>query len=157
MSEAAEPVALRARPSARLLVLDPEGRLLLFRFEFRAGPLAGRIFWATPGGALEPGESFEAGAVRELFEETGLVIDHPGPQIARRAFVMRAPEGDEVHAEERYFLVRVDPFTLADAGWTELEREIMTEHRWWTPAEIAAAQEKIYPEDLAQMLATLEA
>lgn len=146
------PPALRARPSARLLLVDPDGRLLLFRFEFRNGPMTGRIFWATPGGALEPGESFEDGAVRELFEETGLTIDHPGPQIAVRRFQMRAPEGDEVMAEERYFLVRADPFALADHGWTDLEREIMTEHRWWTPAEIAAAAEKIYPEDLVAMV-----
>ena len=146
------PPALRARPSARLLLVDPDGRLLLFRFEFRNGPMTGRIFWATPGGALEPGESFEDGAVRELFEETGLTIDHPGPQIALRRFQMRAPEGDEVMAEERYFLVRADPFALADHGWTDLEREIMTEHRWWTPAEIAAAAEKIYPEDLVAMV-----
>jgi len=147
------PAALRARPSARLLVVDPEGRVLLFRFAFEHGPLAGRVFWATPGGALEPGESFEAGARRELAEETGLVIDHPGPQIARREFVMVAPEGDGVQADERYFLLRVDPFVLADGGWTELERQVMTEHRWWTPAEIAAAEEKIYPEDLVEMLA----
>jgi 8-oxo-dGTP pyrophosphatase MutT (NUDIX family) len=149
---ATPPPALRPRPSARLLLVDPAGRVLLFRFAFRTGPLAGRVFWATPGGALEPGESFEAGAVRELFEETGLVIDHPGPQLAVRRFEMRAPEGDAVLAEERYFLVRADPFQLADGGWTELEREIMTEHRWWTPAEIAVADEKIYPEDLVEML-----
>jgi len=145
---------MRPRPSARLLVIDPQGRVLLFRFAFPSGPLAGRIFWATPGGALEPGESFEDGARRELAEETGLVIADPGPQIARRTFVMRAPEGDEVLAEERYFLVRVAPFTLANAGWTELEREVMTEHRWWTPDEIAAAEEQIYPVDLADLLAT---
>jgi len=145
---------LRPRPSARLLVVDPQGRVLLFRFEFRHGPLAGRIFWATPGGAIEPGESFEDGARRELAEETGLTIDHPGPQIARREFAMHAPEGDPVMADERYFLVRVDPFTLADGGWTDLEREVMTEHRWWTPAEISAADEKIYPVDLVAMLAS---
>ena len=144
---------MRPRPSARLLVVDPLGRVLLFRFAFRSGPLAGRIFWATPGGALEPGESFEDGARRELAEETGLLIEHPGPQIARRDFVMRAPEGDEVMAEERYFLVRVDPFVPADAGWTELEREIMTEHRWWTPEALATAEEKVFPVDLTEMLA----
>jgi 8-oxo-dGTP diphosphatase len=144
---------MRRRPSARLLVVDPDGRLLLFRFDFRRGPLAGRVFWATPGGELDPGESFEAGARRELEEETGLVIDHPGPEIDRREFVMRAPGGDEVWAEERYFLVRVDPFTLADAGWTDLEREVMTEHRWWLPSEIEAADETIYPEDLRALLA----
>ena len=145
--------SLRPRPSARLLVVDPDGRVLLFRFAFTRGPLAGRVFWATPGGAIEPGESFEDGARRELAEETGLVIADPGPQIARRQFAMRAPEGDPVLADERYFLLRVDPFTLADAGWTDLEREVMTEHRWWTPQELAAAEEKIYPEDLVEMLA----
>jgi ADP-ribose pyrophosphatase YjhB (NUDIX family) len=144
---------LRPRPSARLLIVDPEGRVLLFRFAFRHGPLAGRVFWATPGGAIEPGESFEDGARRELAEETGLAIAHPGPQIARRQFAMRAPEGDPVMADERYFLVRVDPFVLADAGWTDLERQVMTDHRWWTPEAIATADEQIYPEDLVEMLA----
>jgi 8-oxo-dGTP diphosphatase len=31
--------------------------------------------WYIPGGGLEPGETLEAGARRELVEETGLVID----------------------------------------------------------------------------------
>jgi ADP-ribose pyrophosphatase YjhB (NUDIX family) len=144
---------VRRRPSARLLVVDPDGRVLLFRFAFSHGPLSGLVFWATPGGELEPGESYEDGARRELAEETGLVIDDPGPPIDHREFVMRAPTGDEVLAEERYFLLRVDPFTLADAGWTELERQVMTEHRWWRVDEIAAAEEKIYPEDLTDLLA----
>ncbi|MDB5447652.1 MAG: hypothetical protein JWQ97_2969 [Phenylobacterium sp.] len=143
---------MRARPSARLLVVDAQRRVLLFRFAFREGALAGRVFWATPGGALEPGESFEEGARRELAEETGLVIDHPGPEIARRAFVMRAPEGDEVMAEERYFLVRVDAFEPVDAGWTELERQVMTELRWWSRDALRTAGEQVYPEDLAEML-----
>ena len=143
---------MRARPSARLLVVDPSGRVLLFRFAFRSGPLAGRVFWATPGGALEPGESFAEGARRELAEETGLLVDDPGPEIERRAFVMRAPEGDLVEAEERYFLIRSDAFALVDDGWTALEREVMTEHRWWTREALRAAAETIYPQDLAELL-----
>jgi len=144
---------MRRRPAARLLVVDPQGRVLLFRFAFADGPLSGLVFWATPGGELEPGETFEDGALRELAEETGLVIDHPGPQIDRREFLMRAPEGEEVLAEERYFIVRVAPFAVADSGWTELERRVVTEHRWWSPAEIDAAEEKIFPQDLTALLA----
>ena len=46
-----EPV--RQRPAARLLITDPLGRVLLFRFEHRTGALAGMRYWATPGGGVE--------------------------------------------------------------------------------------------------------
>ena len=59
---------MRERPSSRLLVIDPEGRLLLFRFAFKTGALAGSVFWATPGGGLDPGETYEDAARRELLD-----------------------------------------------------------------------------------------
>jgi ADP-ribose pyrophosphatase YjhB (NUDIX family) len=145
-------LTLRRRPTARVLVLDPAGRVLLFRFHFRQGPLAGLIFWATPGGALERGESFADGARRELAEETGLLVEDLGPEVARHEYVMQVPDGAAVEVDERYFRLRVEALDVADAGWTELEREVMTEHRWWSAEEIAAAAETIYPVDLAEML-----
>jgi 8-oxo-dGTP pyrophosphatase MutT (NUDIX family) len=45
-------MTLPQRSSARLLILDPDGRLLLFRYEDAREP----PFWATPGGQLLPGE-----------------------------------------------------------------------------------------------------
>ena len=39
-------------------------------------PMAGR--WGFPGGVLELGETVAAGAMRELFEETGVVADAAG-------------------------------------------------------------------------------
>jgi 8-oxo-dGTP diphosphatase len=44
------------------------------RFE----PLAGQ--WSLPGGAIEVGETLEAGVAREIVEETGLMVD-VGPVI----------------------------------------------------------------------------
>jgi 8-oxo-dGTP pyrophosphatase MutT (NUDIX family) len=80
---------MRERPSSRLLVIDPSKRVLLFRFEHKKGALAGQNFWATPGGALDPGESYEQDACRELLEETGLSVDDPGPMVNQRIVTSR--------------------------------------------------------------------
>jgi len=58
----------RFRPTARLLVIDPRERLLLFRFDNGRD----RVSWLTPGGGIHRGETITAAAVRELAEETGL-------------------------------------------------------------------------------------
>lgn len=49
-------------------VFDPDFARLLF-IRHRKPPLAGR--WLPPGGHVDPGETPEACAVREVFEETG--------------------------------------------------------------------------------------
>jgi hypothetical protein len=43
---------MRRRRSARLLIIEPAGRVLLFRFLFEKGALAGQDYWATPGGGV---------------------------------------------------------------------------------------------------------
>jgi len=39
---------MRRRRSSRLLVIDRKDRVLLFKFVFHHGPLAGRDYWAPP-------------------------------------------------------------------------------------------------------------
>ena len=146
---------MRIRPTSRVLVVDAEHRLLLFRYRHVDGPLAGLEFWCMPGGGLDPGESFEAAARRELFEETGLAVEDPGPQVARRAYAMLMPDGEQVFADERFFLVRTADAALSQDGWTELERQVIVEHRWWTLPELRAADHQIWPQDIADLLADL--
>ncbi|WP_259741050.1 NUDIX domain-containing protein, partial [Pseudomonas poae] len=55
---------MRERKAARLLVISPSRNVLLFRFIHKDGALAGRNYWATPGGGLEDGETFHAAAIR---------------------------------------------------------------------------------------------
>ena len=131
---------MRKRPSARLIILDRMSRLLLFRFRHTRGALAGRDYWATPGGGVEPDESYREAARRELHEETGIIVEDVGPQVGERQFVLQLPDGEHVEAEERFYLVRTDDVVLSRAGWTEAEMDVMAEHRWWSANDLSATR-----------------
>ena len=139
--------ALRLRRAARIIVLDPEGRALMFRFD-----VPGRApFWVTAGGECDPGESFADAARRELLEETGITAD-PGPQIARMTPEFVTVEGEPVQADERFFLLRVSEARIDTAGHTALEQKLMTQHRWFTLDELESWHEAVYPVNLADMI-----
>src|ERR1700732_3672297 len=147
---------MRRRPSSRLLIIDRNNRVLLFRFMFKRGPLTGQNYWATPGGALEAGESFADAARRELFEETGILRDAVGQQVADGEFAFQLHDGEYVMAEERFFLVRVADQSLSRDHWTPIEIEVMTDHRWWSVEELEAMYETVFPQTLAAILANID-
>ncbi len=138
---------LRLRRAARIIVLDPEGRALMFRYDVPGRP----PFWVTAGGECEPDETFEDAARRELVEETGIIAD-PGAQIARMTPEFVTVEGEPVQADERFFLVRVPEARVDTAGHTELEQALMTQHRWFTLAELESWHEALFPVNLAEMI-----
>jgi 8-oxo-dGTP diphosphatase len=65
-------------PCVGALAYDPNGRLLLVK----RGNNPGRGLWSVPGGRVEPGEDDAAALVREMAEETGLVVE-PGALVGR--------------------------------------------------------------------------
>ncbi len=139
------------RPAARILLVDGHGRVLLFRFDPGDRP----PFWCTPGGAVDPGESYAEAARRELREETGIDMEC-GPEVAQRHVEFVTIEGVPVTADERYFRVRTDVSEIDTGGHTPLERRVMQNWRWFTRDEVAAHPERIFPEDLLALLAATE-
>lgn len=139
------------RPAARVILLDPDDRILLIQIQFDAT----RTLWLTPGGGLEEGESHEDAARRELFEETGIVDVELGPCVWHRTHVFRF-EGVLYEAQERYFVARLAhvPEITTDHR-TEIEREMLSDARWWSVDEIAASDETFVPRRLAERLLRL--
>lgn len=136
--------------SARLVILDPDDRLLLFRYadEHRAA------FWATAGGRVLEGESFRDTAARELAEETGFQAPI-GPFLRERTAVYAVAEAGPARWVEHYFLVRCAGGEPDRRGWTPEELRTIRDHRWWPLAELRATDEPVLPEWLPDLLAEL--
>ena len=141
------------RVAARVLLLDAQDRVLLFRGVDPEEPERG-TWWLTPGGGLDPGETPAQGASRELFEETGLRVDPAalGEPVHERVaeFVFA---GQAYRQSEQFFLARVDAHAVDTAGFTALEVASMLEHRWWSAEELRTSGAVVYPEALPQVLA----
>jgi 8-oxo-dGTP diphosphatase len=142
---------MRKRPSARLLVVDSQDRILLFRFRFDSGPLAGTAYWATPGGGLDAGETYAQAARRELLEETGIDAE-VGAAVAVRQTSFQLSTGEMVSAEEHYFIVRTNQAIDIGGNPDPVERAFIAEAKWWSSDDIASSDETVFPENIAEMV-----
>lgn len=111
-------------PAAGGVVFDDAGRVLLVE---PRGHYAGYV-WTFPKGRLDPGESHETAAVREVLEESGvtarIVESESGIKVCVGVY-----EGDLT--QTRYFLMRV----IATGAPFDAETQSVC---WSTPAEAAA-------------------
>ena len=145
------------RPSARVVLLDAENRVLLIRSEFD-----GRILWFTPGGGIEPGESPEEAAHRELREETGLdaaEVRWEGPCWLRDWTWHWEARHRWVASHEHFFLARFPgpgP-ALPNGNHAHTQEEVLQLHewRWWSLDELRAEAAPTSPACLLDVLPAL--
>ncbi|TDB75028.1 NUDIX hydrolase [Micromonospora sp. KC723] len=139
------------RRAGRVLLVDSEGRLLLFEGFDPARP--DHRYWFTPGGGLDPGETPAQGAARELAEETGLRLAPAELGDPVWSETVEFPfDGVRYRQEQEFFLVRVDAWEVDTAGFDAVERATVSGYRWWPAAELATTDQRYYPENLPVVL-----
>jgi ADP-ribose pyrophosphatase YjhB (NUDIX family) len=111
-------------PCVGAIVRDQADRLLVIK---RANPpAAGR--WSIPGGRVEPGESDRQALLREMWEETGLLVD-VGDMVGT---VEREGPGGSVYVIHDYSCIVVSgELTPGDDA---------ADARWVTEAELASLE-----------------
>lgn len=154
VTERTERTERSERPSARVVLIDEHGSVLLFRVEdaHQAGPPV----WTTPGGGIESGESVTQAALRELTEETGLSV--PPQQLGEPVGACRGGwefRGRPLYSVDWFFFLRTQQFEPSRHGWSDLEHELHTAWRWWTPDELDATDEAVLPASLGTLVRTI--
>lgn len=140
--------AIPERRTARLIILDPADRMLLISYQGQkdidpAKP-GERAFWYTPGGGIEPGETAEQAALREMEEEVGLTGLPIIAEVARREalvdmFIRVA------FCKERYFLVRAPHARIDTSRLAETDVDPILDVRWWDLQAFTASRSPLIP------------
>ena len=139
------------RPAARVLLIDDSNKVLLFRVGLPQRPDS--RLWITPGGGIDPGETREDAALRELYEETGLRAVELGPCIWKRRHTWQWGE-KWIESDEWFYLLRAPSFEAVPTAPDEWELQYVLEHRWWRLSELVANRnaETFVPRGLPELL-----
>jgi 8-oxo-dGTP diphosphatase len=107
-----------------ILPVRPDGRMLLLQRPTGT--------WEPPAGRLAPGESFEGGAVREVYEETGLLV---APQRLLATWVGERTGGDHLASVTYASRITSDGVRLSNEHlgyrWVTLD-EWLELPSWWS-------------------------
>ena len=147
------PAEPELRFGARVLVLDLHDRVLLIHAR-DPDDLASE-WWELPGGGIDPGETPQEAASRELAEETGILAGELGPCLWTRETRFRY-RGRQHHRHETVYLARVHhPAPAVTPRHTPNEKAGLLGHRWWSHPELTRFHGRLLPPALPRLLAAV--
>ncbi|NMO56225.1 NUDIX domain-containing protein [Actinoplanes sp. TBRC 11911] len=146
------------RRSARVLLVDGAGRVLLLSALLDPRDPARGHVWLTPGGGVHDGEALAAAAARELSEEVGVQVPASslGGPVAYVSGYADLGWAKGVFRDD-FFYYR-SPLAALDvdvSGMEDRERATHAGHRWWSLPSLFATTERVLPLKLAPLLAEL--
>ena len=140
------------RPTARVLLLDRQDRILLMKGRLPGNPARSGA-WFTVGGGIEPGETLIEAATREILEETGIRDFTLGPIVWRREGVMKVPEPRLF--KEHFIVARCDGGEPTRDDWDAHEHDLIDDIRWWSLPELMTTADRVFPPGLVGRLPPL--
>ncbi len=113
-------------------------------------------WWEIPGGGMDPGESSEQAALREVHEETGIANVEIGPCIWTQQ-VQFTFAGMFFDSDERIHVAWCDGGEYAPKGLEYFEALAFRGAKWWDVEELIASDEPVLPPRLREFLAPIAA
>ncbi|MEY4101902.1 MAG: hypothetical protein RIR88_36 [Actinomycetota bacterium] len=101
---------------------------------------------------MDPHETHVEGAIRELFEETGLIVESLGEPIHTVHGSSVFNDGHQQSTYTEFFAHRTTSFTPITDHWMENEFVDITGVRWWSAEELASSGELYSPEPLLDIV-----
>lgn len=141
------------RRAARVVVLDPDDRILLINGRDPAGRTPGR-WWEIPGGGIDFDEDTGDAALRELREETGLAGVEMGPSVWTQ-YVEYTFGPFHFQQDEWIHVAWWDGESRTRTGLEPLEAAAFGEVRWWSLDEALTTRPRTIPYRMMEVLEDL--
>ncbi len=144
---------MKDHKSVRILLINKKKQLLLMKaHDPQTTGTDGKYngdFWFLVGGEEEPGENLLQNIKRELFEETGLKEEdyEIGPLVWTGDFKLIL-SGTPRRMKQKFIVVKTNKNDISTANFTENEKKVVKELKWFSLEEIKSSKEIIYPVNL---------
>lgn len=143
-------MTLPIRKAVRVLLINNNNQLLLMCVEdFDVSTPDGtrnKRFWCTIGGGIERGESIEQAALREIYEETGIVQEAVAlKSVVWHGVVDLMLKGVLTRLDESFIVAKTNQTTVALCSPTEDEKQVVKKMIWFSLEDIQKCPDVIFP------------